>query len=474
MDIKFKRLTKKDVMALRPYFEGCFFNLSDNSCAFKFMWQEYYVIDFAVVEDCVVFREKYKGNTYFHYPLAIGGDEEKESRALDAVERYAIENDVKMNFTCVPKERIPLMIDRYGLGVRVVNKRKWKDYLYSADDFKTFPGKKYAGQRNHVNKFNKLYPDAIFKRLSQSDEHLICEFLKVYEKRQLSKGSVMATEEMEGVYVLLPHLADLNQLVGGLFVQGEMVGLAIGEKCGEQIIVHVEKALTEYEGAYPALAQKFAQEFATEDVKYLNREDDAGDGGLRKSKLQYKPIRLVDKYDLFPERIIDGVAHLPKINTERLEIKEITDEYSRAFYRLEIDKHRNEWWGYRWWEHVDGEPSPEYFMQAIRSDFEEKWEMPLGVFFNGTLIGEVVLHAFGYKNDCEVGVRLLEEYQGNGFATEAVQGAIKYALFKLNADVVHAKCFKQNERSKKMLLSAGMVADGQDDTYFYFKKTASN
>jgi len=238
--------------------------------------------------------------------------------------------------------------------------------------------------------------------------------------------------------------------------------------------VHVEKALAEYEGAYPMLAQSFAQAFAVDGVKYLNREDDAGDGGLRKSKLQYKPVKLVDKYDLFPGRIIDGVRHLPRLITERLELREITDEYSRSLYRLEIDKERNAYWGYAWWEHVDKEPKPEYFMQALRSDFEEKWEMPLGIFLKNTLIGEVVLHNFGYKNDCEVGVRLLEEYQGKGYAKEAVDGAIKYALFKLNADVVYAKCFKQNEKSKKTLLSAGMIADGQDETYFYFKKTASN
>lgn len=474
MDDGFKKLTVEDIVVLQPYFSNCKFNISDYSCAFKFMWQEYYVMYYTILHGCAIFKEEYKGEVYFHYPLSLTGDEEQEKLALDDVEKYVVEREIKLNFTCVPKERMLFMIERYGINLSIINKRKWKDYLYLAEDFCTFSGKKFAGQRNHVNKFNKLYSNSTFKILGEAEEGIIYDFLKKYEERQLSKGSVMATEEMEGVYKILPYITKFKQLAGGLFVNGEMVGFAMGEKCGEQIIVHVEKALTEYEGVYPALAQRFAQTFARDDVKYLNREDDAGDSGLRKSKLQYKPIKLVDKYDLFPKRLIDDVGYLPRMPTERLTLKEITDEYARVLYKLEIDKQRNAYWGYKWWDVLDGQPTPEYFMQVIRSDFQEKREMPLGIFLKNTLIGEVVLHAFGYKNDCEVGVRLLKEYEGCGYATEAVTGAINYALFSLNADTVHAKCFKQNERSKKTLISAGMIPDGEDETFFYFKKTAVN
>ena len=45
-------------------------------------------------------------------------------------------------------------------------------------------------------------------------------------------------------------------------------------------------------------------------------------------------------------------------------------------------------------------------------------------------------------------------------------------FFELNIDKVLAKCYKENERSKKSLLSAGMKLSGEDDTFFYFYKTA--
>ena len=50
---------------------------------------------------------------------------------------------------------------------------------------------------------------------------------------------------------------------------------------------------------------------------------------------------------------------------------------------------------------------------------------------------------------------------------------MRYAFFELDIDKVLAKCYKENERSKKSLLSAGMKLSGEDDTFFYFYKTAA-
>ncbi len=167
------------------------------------------------------------------------------------------------------------------------------------------------------------------------------------------------------------------------------------------------------------------------------------------------------------------MTHIPTIITENLIIKEITDVNMLDFYRLEYDFERNKYWGYDWRQNVKDEPTPEFFMQSLREDFARRDEVPMGIFLGRELIGEVVLHNFGYRNDCEVGVRIFASYEGKSYAREAVLGAINYAFFDLNIETVLAKCYKQNERSRAMLTAAGMRQCGEDDTFYYFHKTAA-
>ena len=61
--------------------------------------------------------------------------------------------------------------------------------------------------------------------------------------------------------------------------------------------IHIEKANPDIRGIYSAVNKLFLEnEFP--DVEYVNREDDLGIEGLRKAKLSYKPLKLVEKYTL--------------------------------------------------------------------------------------------------------------------------------------------------------------------------------
>ena len=52
---------------------------------------------------------------------------------------------------------------------------------------------------------------------------------------------------------------------------------------------------------------------------------------------------------------------------------------------------------------------------------------------------------------------------------EAFAAAAKWALYKLYAAKVVAKCYKENTASEKMLSSC-MRRSGEDGTFYYFEK----
>ena len=473
MSINFKNLSIEDIIQILPYFEAGNLRVSAYSAAFKVMWNRHYGLKFAEVENCIVFMENYRGHTWFHYPMSMD-NLEAELNAVEVIEDYCRINSIRLHWASVPRHKLFSLVERYGTDLKIKSNLRWRDYLYNATDFRDYPGKKFAGQRNHVNKFKKLYQNYRFEILGGSDKEEIKEFLNEYEGKQLSKGTLIAREEMEAVYKLLPLIDKLKMKVGAIRIDGKIAAIAMGEVCGDTLVVDVEKGLN-YEGVYQVLAQEFARAFSGNVVKYINREDDAGDKGLRKSKLQYNPIARLDKYNLTPLRPIDEMTAIPHIKTQRLTIGEFNEENLIGLCKLENDFESNKYWGYDWRDDYkdEHEPTPEYFLECKRQIFSRREEVPMGIYLSDNLIGEVVLHNFSYRFECEVGVRLLPEFRGCGYACEAVIAAIDYAFFELNIDKVNAKCFRQNEKSKSCLISAGMREDGEDEKYFYFYKTAA-
>ncbi len=469
----FKPVDKDDLTLLEPYFAAQKLHIGDFSAAFQFMWHDALKPDYAFSSGCLVIREFYAGKTYFHYPVSLTGDAAEEAGAIAEIERMCREENMRLHFTNVPESRMGGLVARYGKAL-VTNNRRWRDYLYYAEDFKTYAGKKFAGQRNHVRKFEKLYPwEFVPYTGSEADLAAVTAFFKEYEIVQRSKETYLAEEEMDEGYAVLPVLGKLGLFAGMLCSSGKVIGFSAGERCGDMVVVHIEKALRGYEGAYPFLAQQFARMFCGDGVLYLNRMDDAGDLGLRKSKLQYNPCEIVGKYNVAPRRAIDLVSSLPVIHTARLTLAPVGKEDVAEYARLASDIDRNRYWGYDWRSDRKRRPADGYFLKSAQEDFRKKQEMPLGIYADGKLVGETVLHRFGYRAEAEIGVRLLPEAEGNGYAREAVRAYSDYAFRKLNLERVEARCYKENERSRACLLGAGMREDGSDATYYFFVRTAA-
>ena len=122
-------------------------------------------------------------------------------------------------------------------------------------------------QRNHVNKFLKTYGTWSFRTITREDVPQVKAFLDRYAAGR-DKAAASFHEDLAKTREVLDNYEIYDMLGGMLLVDGQIVGFALGEIVGDT-----------HEG-----------------VHFINREDDAGDLGLRTSKLSYHPVTLLEKY----------------------------------------------------------------------------------------------------------------------------------------------------------------------------------
>ena len=204
-------------------------------------------------------------------------------------------------------------------------------------------------------------------------------------------------------------------------------------------------------------------------VRWINREDDADDKGLRTSKLQYRPAFLAEKYCFDVENELYALDGIPTLETGRLTLSPFTDADRDAYNRLCLDDERNRWWGYDYRTDWHGEPLEDYFLNVAREDYVNRTALNFAVRLDGRCIGETVFWSFNGRGSAELGCRILPEYAGNGYGAEAFAAAADWGLYQLQLAVVTAKCYKENAASFKML-SACMRKAGEDETFYYFRK----
>lgn len=463
--LTFTPITLEHHALLRRYYGGCDYRLCEYSAGTKLMWSLYLRPAFTEVAGCLVIRNRIDGQWAFDFPVPApeGGDIDA---ALTAIEDYCTDTDTPLVISVVPEQQAPRLLLRWP-RLQVSSERNWKDYLYHAEDLAAFAGRRYSGQRNHINKFRKTYPQARFAPLSGEDMPLIEAFWEDYET-EFQKTSFNAKRELAYAKALARLLPEGWLLGGGLEVDGRLVALSLAERCGETLIIHVEKALYSHPGAYPTIVQSFAAHYGA-GCRWINREDDAGDRGLRTSKLQYLPAELAGKLRMEARCELDRLREVPTIPTARLRLTPLEDRDEAAYNALCLDDARNRWWGYDYRQDLKGELTEDYFLTVARRDFAARRAVNFAVRLDGHLIGEVVLYRFDWKGGAELGCRIDPAYAGQGYGTEAFTAAAEWALFSLSLTRVKAKCYKENRASYRMLSSC-MRPAGEDETFYYFEK----
>lgn len=286
----FQAITTKDIAELNRYFAMRGTRLCNDSAGAAVLWQPYFQDSHLILDDTLILREEFPGiGTVFSPP--VGANVEN---AYAFLERTCRARGQKLRFFPVTEPELADLRARYA-QVEETLLRDWCDYLYDAQDMVQFRGRRFNGQRNHIHRFQRLYPDWHFEDITADNLPELRAFFEDYTARYRKENETAQVEE-QCVRDFLAHYFEYAPLGGLLRVEDQIVGFSAGEVVGDTLIIHVEKADITYDGVYQVLVNEFAKRFVTDGVQYINREEDVGDEGVRKSKLSYRPLRLLEKY----------------------------------------------------------------------------------------------------------------------------------------------------------------------------------
>ena len=296
-----KKIELTDKPLFDSYFEKFRPQISELTFTNLFMWRNYYNFLFIELNDhLIIFSKSYlnkwkkpqtkKKNVIFFLPPVGKNPGEIICKLFDSLDNIEIHR--------VPDPDIIQIKENEKITnseLEIIDDRDNWDYVYNREELISLAGTKYRQKRRWLKKFTERY-DYEFNFISgkyiDKARKLQYEWADINDF-QTEKGLM---EEQRAVDELFDNFLELNPRGGILCSDKNCVGYTLGEFLNDNtLVIHIEKAHIEYEGSYQAINNMFLKS-CCEKVLFVNREQDLGIPGLRKSKESYKPDHMVKKY----------------------------------------------------------------------------------------------------------------------------------------------------------------------------------
>ena len=226
-----------------------------------------------------------------------GYDKEKLKETLYMARERFHHIEAPFSIRLMPIHMLDLVKEACPGEMKYIDDRPNYDYLYLVQDLIDLKGRDYHAKKNHLNFFHKNF-EYEYEELTSAMADEAMEFLKEFNARKdvPEHERVMLEMEAEAMSDVLHNLEAVGYLAGAIRICGKMEAIAIGGRLNRNTITeHVEKANINYRGLYQAINNEFCKAVA-KNFKFINREEDMGIPNLRKAKLSYKPVKLVEKY----------------------------------------------------------------------------------------------------------------------------------------------------------------------------------
>lgn len=202
-----------------------------------------------------------------------------------------------MQFVRVPEQLKDLM--RLNIaGLEITDSRDHWDYLYSRQELSELKGNRFHKKKNLVRQFERDY-ETQYIPLDSGHVEKVLTFQTEWLMWRNFEGDDTLDAENRAIYRVLRDWGKLTGIMGGAFLfENRFIAYTIGEPLNDAtLVIHFEKGCPNFKGIYQAINQAFLLHCA-QDFTIINREQDLGDPGLRKSKESYHPVDYLKKYEI--------------------------------------------------------------------------------------------------------------------------------------------------------------------------------
>jgi hypothetical protein len=283
----FKPLSLKDRSLVDSFLRREQPVISEMTFANMYMWRMTEPVEVASMGNSLIFRGR-RGEEVIYSP-PVGADDKVQ------ITKTLIEHSLEEGVPFLMKGVVePLTSKLRREGFKLVPDRDNWDYVYLTSDLAELPGPRFHSKRKEIKKFQSRYEHK-YTKITPS---IIPACIKVQEQWRRARNCQDSPSLMEENHTVLEALRDFDKLGlfgGAVVVDGEIIAFAIGEMLNRETwVTHFEKATPGITGLYQYINQQLALE-VLQKSKFINREQDLGERGLRIAKTSYHPHHMVEK-----------------------------------------------------------------------------------------------------------------------------------------------------------------------------------
>ena len=254
-----------------------------------FIWRHLYGFRVCLVDGALYVKGTDRSGTEFS--LIMAKDAETYIHAVGYLADAYKKEGKKLSLSRVEERYLELLKQAFPSMV-YEDDRDNADYVYLASDLIGLRGRKYDGKRNHIKKFKEKYT----YEYADMSERLTDDCIWLAETWYHSKHDPSLEADLLATREALTHFSQLGLKGSAILIDGAVRAFSITEPLNpDTAVIHIEKYDPAYEGLPQVINQQLCEHICGV-YTYINREQDLGNEGLRRSKMSYNPAFILNKY----------------------------------------------------------------------------------------------------------------------------------------------------------------------------------